>query len=158
MQMSKHKIILAVMICVSLMFIVPTILYAWMPFMEYKCSSTWIANPCTIEYCKSEPGNDERWNYEVRYKYEYQGKIFTGNRYSIDNVHNGSGSGALPPELPLGSSVCFINPQVPECSVLAKELRSQFWPGFYIATGASLFSIIILVITLSGGKTVLRAN
>ncbi|MHC4887304.1 MAG: hypothetical protein ACYTGH_19680, partial [Planctomycetota bacterium] len=42
----------------------------------------WKAAPCTIEVCRTVPNTKGEDGFELRYRYQWQGKAYTGKRYN----------------------------------------------------------------------------
>ena len=131
----------------------------WQPILEWQRSHNWIKTQCFIATSKAEYGNDESWNYSLDYSYVVNGVTYQSERYSFDHIVTGRGPGDLPPELVIGKNMCYYNPDMPAYSVIEKEIRPQFWPGFWIINGMAAFSIVLGIVScIYGYKHEARAN
>lgn len=105
------------------------------PAIQTMAARDWVEVPCRIESAdvKTHSGSDgSTYSIEVRYIYEYGGKVYTGDCYAFHSMSSSSRGWRDKAVARLRSSpksVCFVNPADPAEAVLDRGLSSDIGFG-----------------------------
>ena len=126
-----------------------------MPTLRWMNAQRWDPVECRIADSRvaSHSGNKgTTYSIEVRYRYEYNGHAYDGDRY---NFFSGSSSGyeskqAVVEQYPAGSTkTCYVNPGNPGESVLSRDFS---W-GYLIGCFGLIFLAIGVGVIVGGFRT-----
>lgn len=104
---------------------------------RYFGSGDWPVVPCqvahsTVEIVPGKRGRGPSYRAVIVYDYEWEGKMFSGERLVFGKTTFGDRreAEALAEEYPAGGATeCRVNPRAPEEAVLLRELSSAVWLG-----------------------------
>lgn len=107
------------------------------PTLRTLAARSWPDVPCTIvssAVIAHEGGDGATYEIAIRYRYEFGGKTYEGQRYSFFGVPSSGRAGKervvrrYPPGL---ETVCFVNPADPSEAVLTRELGGGAAVGLF---------------------------
>jgi len=111
-------------------------LFSVSPLIQLMNAKSWVETPCIVELSRLDTFNgDDGDTYapHIEYSYSYGDGDYDGDRYTFSE---GSSSGrnrhqAVVDRYPVGStSVCYVNPDAPEESVLTTKVTGDYFFGF----------------------------
>ena len=125
------------------------------PVLLVAESRHWESVPCEIVSSKLDESRDSdgsTFQVEIRYRYTYQGRSYTGDSYDFGTGHTNVGVGAMHGVVkahpPGARKSCWADPDHPEQAVLQRRLPSGIWLGalfglvFPAAGGGVIWSAI----------------
>ena len=121
------------------------LLFFLAPAMKSIGALSWNAVPCTMLESRVEehPGDDgSTYSVEVRYRYEVEGREYTGDRYRFlgGSSSGHSGKQAVVDRLSPGTvTTCYVDPADPTKAVLHRGFQAEYLfgliPGLFVAIG-----------------------
>ena len=116
-----------------------------LPIKNLITARSWVETPCTIlsAQVKSHRGSDSTtYRVDISYRYEFNGKTFTCDRYSFMRVSSGGRSGkqaVVDKYRKAKNPICFVNPDNPGQAVLVRGFRPTMLFGLiplvFVAVG-----------------------
>jgi hypothetical protein len=110
--------------------------FALRPVLLVAESRNWESVPCEILSSKVDKKSDSdgsTYQVQIRYRYTFQGRRYTGDRYDFGTGHTNVGVGAMHGAVkahpPGARKSCWVDPAHPEESVLQRSLPSGIWLG-----------------------------
>ena len=132
----------------SIFFVVGCITFFFMflrPLYQIHAARNWVEAPCVIESSEVlEHSDSDGTTYSVRvvYKYFFQGKTYSSDRYSFEagSTNGRAGKERIVDRYPPGSeSICYVDPSDPTQAVLNREFVPAIWfgllPLIFVAVG-----------------------
>jgi hypothetical protein len=97
----------------------------------------WEPVPCTVissgYYIPEWSGGTTSYRLQIRYRYSYRGRTYTGDRYDLlGTTHSGTldRTRRIVEQVPPGlKTTCYANPAAPEQSVLKRGFPARMWWG-----------------------------
>ena len=120
------------------------------PMLKEAAAAKWPQVPCEIISSRVQRHSGSKggstYSVEIRYRYEFHGRAYTGTRYNFDSG-NSSNSGwrteavaKFPPKL---KTLCHVNPEDPIEAVLSVKPSPDRWfgliPGVFVIIGLLIF-------------------
>ena len=128
-------------------------LFSISPLIQLMSAKSWVETPCVIEVSRLDTfdGDDgDTYAPHIEYSYAFGDGDYEGDRYTFSE---GSSSGRsrhqrVVDRYPVGSSsICYVNPDAPEESVLTTNATADYFFGFF---GILFIGAGFLVIFLGG--------
>jgi hypothetical protein len=123
----------------GMFFVVGSLLFyffAVRPLWSVYAATGWDEVPCVILSSEVEHGGGDGDTFKIAmtYRYEYDGDVYTGDRYHFMDISSSGLSGkkrvvqAYPPGK---QTACYVNPEEPQESVIERGLTADMWWGVF---------------------------
>lgn len=147
------------------------VLYAMLihPMLKEAAAAKWPQVPCQIISSRVESHRRNKggstYSIEIRYRYEFKGRAYTGTRYNF-TTGNSSSRGwraEAVAKFPAGiQTLCYVNPDDPIEAVLSVKPSPDHWfgliPGVFLVVGLFIFFGAPMMTKRSASRTGLPSD
>lgn len=119
------------------------------PMLKEAAAAQWMQVPCEIissSVAHHSGSKSSTYSVEIRYRYDFKGRSYTGTRYNFDTGNSSSRGwrdeavAKFPPKL---KTLCYVNPEDPVEAVLSVKPSPDRWfgilPGVFLVIGLFIF-------------------